>query len=182
MIGQYARPRRRNSATEILRQVCCRSLSHQTMRASKGPVERTIEIVGPRPRSPSDNRHECRELMLYEWFAHIRHTRGHIEAGRTAVRSNTNANLVRPLPTQNHKKGLADDPEVLAQRPARYVIKVKLDHALGTDLAASADLPRAGQSRHYLEAAKIGFGIRCQKTIAITELKGTRAHQAHLTQ
>jgi hypothetical protein len=54
---------------------------------------------------------------------------------------------------QHHKEGLADDPDVPAQRPILDILKVELDHVLVTQLTSAADLPGTAQSGYHLETA-----------------------------
>ena len=73
---------------------------------------------------------------------------------------------------QHHEDGLADDPQVPAQRPVRDVIQVEPDHLFVIQVAPPADLPGARQPGQHLEATHVAPRVHGPQPIAVAEAEG----------
>ena len=112
-------------------------------------------------------------VVKYRWRSATQATR---KAGRSLARVRI-ARAWLPLPCrsvasgkpgrqqgasaeEHHEDGLADDPQIPAERPVGDVIQVEPDHLFVIQVAPPADLPGACQAGEHLEALRSPAGPR----------------------
>src|SRR5262245_26009319 len=81
---------------------------------------------------------------------------------------------------KHDEDGAGDDRQVPGGRVVGDVVAVELDHAFVVQRAAPLDLPRAGQAGPDPEATRVAPRARGGEPLAVAELEGTGADQAHL--
>src|SRR5882757_4874524 len=86
--------------------------------------------------------------------------------------------ILESRPTENAGRGAVEDEKICSKRPMREVLQIVHFDGSGIGIAASIDLPQAGDARAHGRTKSKKLRI---EQLAMVVGEGTRSHQSHVS-